>query len=134
MDTRRIFLSCQLSQGSFSGEVIFEVQTVAHGAYVGIAPRRDCFKPDGQNWQAYELPSGESAEGEIATHLIANGGEIARVALPDGEAVEVSATLVSERQSETSHEHGEIWIDNLRTARGRRSTGWIGGYRPDFTG
>ncbi len=104
MHTRRIFLACHLYQGSFSGEVVFEVQTLENGLYVGVAPKRDCFKLNGQLFQPDELPKvGSAVEGKVATRLVANGGDVARVALPDGEAVKVSAKLISERQSETSH-------------------------------
>jgi hypothetical protein len=103
MNTRRIFLTCQLSQGSFSGEVVFEVETLDVGQYVGVAPKRDCVKPNNNPFAEGELPASGTVEGKVATRLIANGGEVARVALPDGEAVQVSIALISERESEIAH-------------------------------
>ena len=104
MTSRRIYLECQLSQGSFSGEVVFEVETIGDGTYVGVAPKRDCFKPNGQLFELDELPqNGSTVKGKIATTLVANGGDVARIALPDGEDVKVSAALISERESEISH-------------------------------
>lgn len=105
MNTRRIYLLCDLSQGSFSGEVVFEVAVQNQNtSYVGVAPKRDCFKLDGQPFGENELPSGENViQGKLATRLIANGGNVARVALPDGEAVMVSAELILEREPESSH-------------------------------
>lgn len=100
MDTRRIYLACQLMQGSFSGEVIFEVNTLDKDKYVGVAPRRDCVRPDGTPIRPGDLQGDQKIDGKIATRLIGNGGDIARVALPDGEAVKVPVELISERESE----------------------------------
>jgi hypothetical protein len=104
MNTRRIFLECQLSQGSFSGEVVFEVNTIDEGKYVGVAPRRDCFSMNGRVFGINELPKNDkTVDGKVATRLVANGGEVARVALPDGETIRVSVALISERESEMAH-------------------------------
>lgn len=98
MNTHRIYLECGLSQGSFSGEAIFVVATT-QGEYIGVAPRRDCRKLNDEPYEVGELPT-ESTAGKLAVRLIANGGDIARVALPDGEAVTVAANLITKRESE----------------------------------
>jgi hypothetical protein len=92
-----------LSQGAFSGEMVFTKETVNQGPYVGIAPRRDCRKENGQPIAENELNQKQEIGGKLVTRLIANGGEIARIALPDGEAVTVPVTLISEREPEFSH-------------------------------
>jgi hypothetical protein len=99
MISRRIYLACQLTQGSFSGEIIFEVETLDKGRYVGVAPRRDCVHANGDKIDANEL-EGQEIDGKIATLLIGNGGDIARVALPDGESIKVPVSLISEREPE----------------------------------
>ena len=103
MITRRIFVACRLSQGSFSGEAIFEVDTAACGEYVGVAPRRACRKEDGSPVGEDELPRDGSVPGRVVALLIGNGDEVARVVLPDGEAVVVSVSLVTEREAEIAH-------------------------------
>jgi hypothetical protein len=103
MDTRRIFVACQLSQGAFSGELVFTIETTDSGRYVGLAPRRDCRKENGDSIRENELAHDAEIREKLATRLIANGGAVARVALPDGEAVKVPLGLVSEREAEIPH-------------------------------
>jgi hypothetical protein len=78
--------------------VIFELETTAHGEYAGVAPRRDCRKADGSSIEEGDLPGEGYIPGRVVARLIGNGGEAARVALPDGEAVVVAFSLVTERQ------------------------------------
>lgn len=100
MSTRRIYITCNLTQGSFSGEIIFEVKTAEGATYVGVAPRRDCRSMNGEALTEKDLSREKPTEGKLVARLIGNGGDLARVALPDGEAITLSVKLVSERESE----------------------------------
>lgn len=99
MNTSRIYLACSLSRGSFSGEVIFRCDMFNSERYTGVAPLVQCRSKDDSRLHLNDLPanSQETLDGKVVASLIKNGGKIARVALPDGEAIEVSIDLVSER-------------------------------------
>lgn len=103
MDSKFVYLECRISAGMFSGECVFDVELSSGEHYVGIAPRHYCRKPNG-----HPLPVGtprqkQSIKGKIAARLIRNGGDVAYVAIPDGEAVEVPAGIISPREPETAH-------------------------------
>src|SRR5665213_177219 len=103
MNTRRIFVNCMLFRGSFSGEMVFSLDTIDNGEYVGIAPRRDTLRRTDERIEAEEALQESGIEGKLVARLIANRGDIARVALPDGEAVKVSVSEISEREPEIAH-------------------------------
>ena len=102
METRFIYLEARISPGAFSGECVFELKLSSGEHYVGLAPRNYCRQPDGEPLPAGS-PKKEGINGKVAARLIRNGGDIAYVAIPDGEAVEVPAGIISQREPETSH-------------------------------
>lgn len=102
METRFIYLEARISPGAFSGECVFELKLSSGEHYVGLAPRNYCRQPDGEPLPAGS-PKKEGINGKVAARLIRNGGDIAYVAIPDGEAVEVPAGIISPREPETSH-------------------------------
>lgn len=99
MNTRRIFVNCRLSRGSFSGELIFDVDTT-NGVYNGIAPLGYCHKLNGETFAEHELVGDMEVAGKLVARLVAIGDDYARVSLPDQEAVIVAIALVSEREPE----------------------------------
>jgi hypothetical protein len=103
MESKFIYLDCRISAGMFSSECVFELTLSSGEHYFGIAPRNYCRKPNGQPLAAGSPKNKESISGKIAARLIRNGGDVALVAIPDGEAVEVPAGIVSPRELETSH-------------------------------
>ncbi len=80
-------MSCNLYQGAFSGEAVFEVKTIDGDSYQGIAPRH-YVKP------ATEL-SKEPVPGVVAVRVVKNGGNEARVTMPDGETIDVHAGIIN---------------------------------------
>ena len=102
METKFIYLEARISAGMFSGECVFELELSSGERYSGFAPRHYCRKANGKPLAAGS-PKKESIDGKIAARLIRNGGGVAYVAIPDGEAVEVPAEIVSPREPETSH-------------------------------
>ena len=103
MQTRFIYIEARLLAGMFSGECVFELELSSGERYSGIAPRHYCRKPNGQPLAAGSPRENQSIKGKIAARLIRNGGGVAYVAIPDGEAVEVPAGKISPREPETSH-------------------------------
>ena len=103
MQTKFIYLEARLSAGMFSGECVFELELSSGEQYSGFAPRHYCRKPNGQPLAAGSPREKQTIKGKIAARLIRNGGDVAYVAIPDGEAVEVPAGIVSQREPETSH-------------------------------
>jgi len=103
MNAKFVYLECQISAGAFSDECVFELKLASGDEYIGIAPRKYCRTEDGHQLASDSLQKQSTITGKIAARLIRNGGDVAVVAIPDGEAVEVSAGIVSQREPETSH-------------------------------
>jgi hypothetical protein len=103
METRFIYLEARISPGAFSGECVFELKLSSGEHYVGLAARNYCRQPDGQPLASGSPKEKQTIKGKIAARLIRNGGDVAYVAIPDGEAVEVPAGIISPREPETSH-------------------------------
>lgn len=79
MDT----LSCTLSRGGFSGEVIFEVE-VADGTHKGVASRRYCTTEDRQPLGNLDLRD-KNIRGFVVVRVLDTNGEQVLVSMPDGE-------------------------------------------------
>jgi len=78
-------ISCNLSVGPFSGEVVFYIQTDA-GPYSGLAPKH--YASSSKPLLRTPIP------GKLRVKILRNGGGQAVVQVPDGEALTVSADLV----------------------------------------
>jgi hypothetical protein len=103
MNSRRIYVNCTLFRGSFSGEMLFSILTIDQGEYVGVAPRRDTLTRENETIRENSTIPENGIAGKLAARLIGNGGDIARVALPDGEAINVSVNEISEREPDLAH-------------------------------
>lgn len=87
MAAQRGNMTCHLYQGAFSGEVVYEVKTLDGQTYEGIVPKHYAvFKDD---------LSSQPVLGQVKVFVLENGGNRARVRMPDGEAVEVSPELIT---------------------------------------
>lgn len=79
-------MKCTLYKGAFSGEVVFAVDTLGGEGYEGIAPLH------------YANPNGSLSSaatgGSINVRVISNGGQRARVSMPDGETIDIEAALI----------------------------------------
>ena len=80
-------MKCMLFPSAFSGEVVFKVSTASED-YEGIAPKH-YVKPD-------TTPVKEGIEGQVNVRVISNGGDKARVSVPDGQILTVSADIVKQ--------------------------------------
>ncbi len=92
-----VFLNCQISQGAFSGERVFEVNQLDGVKYIGLSPRHYCYHRVGDVLKATEPQPGVSIDGRIAARRIGIMKEGARVAIPDGRAISVPAELITDR-------------------------------------
>ncbi len=86
MAAQRGNMSCNLYQGAFSGEAVFEVTTASGDSYQGIAPKH------------YVKPSAELSKtpvsGAVFVRVVKNGGKEATVTMPDGQTIEVNPSHI----------------------------------------
>lgn len=79
-------MDCTLYPSAFSGEMVFQVNTVRGTSYEGVAPKH-YVKPSSP-------PVKTGVRGQINVRVISNGGKEARVSVPDGEILVVPADKV----------------------------------------
>ena len=79
-------MQCKLYPSAFSGEVVFEVDTLNQQSYEGVAPNH-CVKSSDQ-------PTRDGVNGQVKVRVISNGGSEARVSVPDGQILNVAADKV----------------------------------------
>lgn len=85
-----VLVSCKIRRGAFSGERVFQLPMAGEpGDYIGIAPADHCLDKDRNPLGRDRPPAGDEIEGFVEAFLIANGGDEARIELPDGEAIRV---------------------------------------------
>lgn len=82
-------IDCKLYPSVFSGEFVFQVDTTVGDSYEGVTPKHYVVKSDNQ-------PTEIGVDGQIKVHVISNGGSEARVSVPDGQILTVSANKVHE--------------------------------------
>lgn len=90
-----VLVLCQIKRGAFSGERVFQVPMAGgRGDYIGIAPVDHCLDGQRNPLRRDQPPAGVDIEGFVEAFLITNGGEEARIELPDGEAIRVPVRQV----------------------------------------
>jgi len=86
-------MKCKLYLSAFSGEAVFQVDTNIGQSYEGVAPKH------------YVEPSTQLTKdginGQVRVHVLNNSGNEARVSVPDGQILTVSADKVHEIGFET---------------------------------
>lgn len=80
-------MECKIYPSAFSGEIIFRVDTKS-GDYEGVAPKH-YVKPD------IKLEK-DGVDGKIKVRVLSNGGDKARVFVPDGQILVVSVDKICE--------------------------------------
>lgn len=88
MATSRGQMKCKLYPSAFSGEVVFQVDTTIGKSYEGVAPKH-YVQPSTQ-------PTKDGVNGQIKVRVLGNGANEARVSVPDGQILTVSADKVHE--------------------------------------
>ena len=81
-------MKCTLYPSAFSGEVVFQVNTMIGESYEGIAPNRYV--------ETSNQPTKTGVDGQVKVRVLTNGGKEARVSVPDGQILTVSADKVRE--------------------------------------
>jgi len=79
-------MACKLYPSAFSGEVVFEVHTEIGEKYEGVAPKH-YVQPSTQ-------PTTTGIDGKVNVRVLSNGGKEARVSVPDGQILTVSADKI----------------------------------------
>jgi len=83
-------IDCKLYPSAFSGEVVFHIDTTDEGSYEGVAPKHYVVNTSTQ-------PTKAGVDGQVKVRVIENGGNEARVSMPDGQILTVSADKVHEK-------------------------------------
>ena len=81
-------MECKIYPSAFSGEVVFQVDTKIGQSYEGVAPKH-YVQPSTQ-------PTKDGVNGQIKVRVLGNGANEARVSVPDGQILTVSADKVHE--------------------------------------
>jgi hypothetical protein len=94
---KRIALRCKISQGGFSGEMIFRVALNDGEEYVGAAPPQYFSTAEGNPLRPEQLARGKTVHGKIEARLIKEeqGGTLL-VAVPDGQVLTVNPDQITE--------------------------------------
>jgi hypothetical protein len=81
-------IDCKLYPSAFSGELVFQVDTTTGESYEGIAPKHYA--------NSSVQPTQNGVDGRVKVRVLSNGGDKARVSVPDGQILTVSADKVHE--------------------------------------
>jgi hypothetical protein len=81
-------MKCKLYPSAFSGEMVFQVNTVNEQSYEGVAPNHYV--------ASSTQPTKDGTDGKVKVRVLSNGGKEARVSVPDGQILSVSADKVHE--------------------------------------
>ena len=81
-------MECKLYSSAFSGEVVFQVNTLNEQSYEGVAPKHYV--------ESGTQPTKDGVDGKVKVRVLKNGGNEARVSVPDGQILSVSADKVHE--------------------------------------
>lgn len=79
-------MNCKLYPSAFSGEVVFQVKTSSGESYEGVAPKHYA--------KSSTQPAQTGVDGQVKVRVLSNGGKEARVFVPDGQVLVVSADKV----------------------------------------
>ena len=86
-------MKCTLYPSAFSGEVVFKVGTKigqSYESYEGVAPKHYV--------ESSTQPTKAGVDGQVKVCVLSNGGNEARVPVPDGQILTVPADKVHETQ------------------------------------
>ena len=81
-------MECKLYKSAFSGEVVFQVDTKIGKSYEGVAPKHYV--------EHSTQPTNAGVDGQVKVRVLSNGGNEARVSVPDGQILTVLADKVHE--------------------------------------
>jgi len=80
-------IDCKLYPSAFSGEWVFQVAAI-DGSFEGVAPKHYVETPT--------PPTKDGVDGQVRVRVISNGGEEARISMPDGQVLTVRPEKVHE--------------------------------------
>jgi hypothetical protein len=82
-------IDCKLYPSAFSGELVFQVDTTVGESCEGVAPKHYV--------ETSVPPTKDGIDGQVRVRVISNGGKEARVSMPDGQILTVSADKLHEK-------------------------------------
>ncbi len=86
-----VTVPCLISRSAFSGERIIRITLPNGGEYVGAAPTHYSRLQDGASLDPNTPAPGEQVKGLVQGFQVANGGQLVRISLPDGETITIQA-------------------------------------------
>lgn len=102
--TLSVLALCRIERGGFSGERIFHVTQADGKEHAGVTPVGYCHHLDGRPLDRDEPAGDECLDGLLDVILPRNGGEEARIHMPDGETIAVhTSQLVRHVVKETAY-------------------------------
>jgi hypothetical protein len=84
-----VLIKCFISSSAFSGERVFRIGLADGTKHFGVAPVSYCYDQNKAPLGPKSPPQGEQIKGLVQGRVIANGNKLVKIAIPDGEAVEV---------------------------------------------
>lgn len=88
-------MKCKIFPSAFSGEVVFQVNTINKQRYAGVAPKH-FVQPNAK------LPK-DGIDGQIKVRVLGEDANAMRVYLPDGQVLTVSADKVRKHRRMDEH-------------------------------
>ena len=90
-----VLLACRISPSSFSGERVFRITLANNAEYIGVAPVDYCRQKNQSAIGPNEPSKGNRIDGFVEGRVLENGGSETKVALPDGEVINVPLDRIS---------------------------------------
>src|SRR5437660_10605060 len=92
-----VALPSRISRGAFSKERVFEVALPEGEPHVGTAYFGYFWNDRGQSLSLDEPAPGQTIEGRVAAHIVADRAEQLLVSVPDGEVILVNRSQLVDR-------------------------------------
>ncbi len=104
---RQVAVSCQISKGAFSDELVFEIETTGGETHIGAASRQYFWDENGRTLGADE-PGDTPINGLVAARRLKSNNGSTLVAVPDGEVISVRSDAIGSRPAESESSHVPI--------------------------
>jgi hypothetical protein len=91
----KVLIPCAIERGGFGNERTYRIPIAGDGEHIGVAPWIYCFDKDRQPVEV-EPSIDQTIDGFVVGKVVRNGGQIAKVAFPDGEVCLIDANRIVE--------------------------------------
>ena len=84
---KTVLLECEIARSGFSGERVFRIRLANQEEHIGITPVDYCRGSDMSMIGPNEPSKGKRIKAFVEGRVLENGGDEAKIALPDGEVI-----------------------------------------------